>query len=78
MKARIKKPNKDGIVRLETEGRIMEVLVNEELSEEEKISICFRGKESSGIIELTTKELEGINRSLKERTHLIKDMKIIR
>ena len=44
----------------------------------ESISIGFRGKNSSGIIELKTKELEHIYNSVKKRTHLIKGFKKMR
>ena len=80
MKARIKKLNSDGVVRLETSGDVKEVLVNEDFLSpgEESISICFRGKNSSGIINFTTKEFEGIYESLKKKMHLIKGFKIIK
>ena len=80
MKAKIKKVNSDGIVRLETSGKIKEILINEEFlyPEEESISICFRGENSSGIIEIKTKEFEEIYKQLEKKLHLIKGFKIIK
>jgi len=80
MQIKIKKQNQDGIVRLETSGDVKEVIVNEDFMhpKKESISIGFRGKNSSGIIELKTKELEHIYNSVKKRTHLIKGFKKMR
>lgn len=80
MKARVKKQNADGIVRLETMGEIKEVIINEEFMhpENESISICFRGKNSSGIIDFTTEEFEKMMNTVKKRMHLIKGFKVIK
>ena len=78
MKVKVKKTNKDGIVRLETQGEIQEVLVNEDIFDpgKESISLCFRGEDgSSGIIDLTTTEFDKLQHTLKDRIHLIKGMK---
>lgn len=76
---RVKKKNSDGMVRLETSGEVKEILINEEFMhpEHESVSICFRGRNSSGIAEFKTKELEEIFSKLKNKTHLIKGFKII-
>ena len=65
--------------RLETEGDIMEVLINEDLlhPEEESISLCFRGRDSSGIVNLTPKELNTLNNTIHKKMHLIKGFKKI-
>ena len=62
MQIRIKQTNQDGIVRLETEGVLKEILINEEIlnDENESISVCFRGKSSSGIVDLSPDEIEKI------------------
>jgi hypothetical protein len=80
MKAKIKKMNSDGVVRLETGGDIKEILINEEFlhPQDESISLCFKGKSSSGIIELTIKEVKELTDALKKKQHLIKDVKVIR
>ncbi len=80
MKIRIKRINEDGITKVETSGEIKEVLINEEFlnPNEESVSLCFKGKNSSGIIELKTEEFENIYNSIKKRLHLIKGFKVIR
>jgi hypothetical protein len=80
MQIRIKKKNKDGLVRLESGGEVKEVRINEDFlnADNESISVCFRGENSSGIVDLTPKEIEMLYNSIKEKTHLIKDFKVIR
>lgn len=77
MQIKIRKKNKDGIVRLETVGKIKEILINEDIlhPNSESISVCFRGKDSSGIVDFTTEEIENIYESIKSRIHLIKGFK---
>lgn len=79
MKAKVKKVNKDGVVRVETGGEIKEVIINEEFlhPDDETISLCFRGEHSSGIIELKTEEFEKVYNTIKKRMHLIKGFKEI-
>ncbi|MFH1409122.1 MAG: hypothetical protein ABIH34_04405 [Nanoarchaeota archaeon] len=74
MKMKIKKTNKDGVVRLESEGEIKEVLINEDLMhpESESVSLFFRGKSSSGIIDISPEEFEKIYFAIKDRIHLLK------
>jgi hypothetical protein len=77
MKLKIKKINKDGIVRLESGGEVKEILINEDIfhPEEESISICFRGKDSSGIVDITPGEFDQLFEAIKSRIHLIKGFK---
>lgn len=77
MKLKVRKSNADGVARMETSGSVKEVLVNEDIFNPgfESISVCFRGKSSSGIVEFSPGELEEIYRSVKKRIHLIKGMK---
>lgn len=77
MQVKIKKKDKDGIVRLEAKGSIMEVLINEDIfnPKKESISLCFRGNNSSGIIDLAPDEFEDLYQNVKDRLHLIKDVK---
>ncbi|MBS3080948.1 hypothetical protein J4221_05730 [Candidatus Pacearchaeota archaeon] len=79
MKAKIKKINRDGIMRMETSGEVKEVIIKEEFLEpdDETIAVCFMGKDSSGIIEFKTEEFENIYNSIKKRIHLIKGFKKI-
>ena len=80
MKAKIKKQNNDGIVRIETSGDIRDVWINEDFMHpnDESISLGFRGKDSSGIVEFSTKEFEDIYKTIRKRLHLIKGFKIIK
>jgi|SaaInlStandDraft_6_1057023.scaffolds.fasta_scaffold375740_1 hypothetical protein len=77
MQVKVRKENSDGIVRVETSGKIKEVMINEDMlhPNNESISICFRGKSSSGIIDLTPSEFELLYESVKSRIHLIKGFK---
>ena len=80
MQIKIKKQNKDGVVRLESSGEIKEVIINEDFLEPDKesVSVCFRGKDSSGILDLSPDELTRLYNSVKNRLHLIKGFKIIK
>ena len=77
MKLKIRKTNKDGIVRLESGGEIKEVLINEDILNpgQESISVCFRGENSSGIIDLTPQEIDKLMNTVRGRLHLIKSIK---
>jgi galactose-1-phosphate uridylyltransferase len=79
MQVKIRKENKDGLVKLETKGSVAEILINEDFlnPKGESIAICFKGEHSSGIVEFSTKEIEHIMESIKPRLHLIKKIKRI-
>ena len=80
MKIKSRKINSDGMVRLETSGEIKEILINEDFldSKNASVAICFKGKDSSGILELTAKEIEIINKEISPKMHLIKDVKVMK
>ena len=80
MNIKTKKQNSDGIVRLETSGEVKEVIFKEDFlkPKEASIHICFRGKNSSGIVELNQKELEKIYKDTISKLNLLKDSKIIK
>lgn len=80
MKVKTKKQNYDGVVRLETSGDLKEILVNEDFMypNDSSIALCFRGKNSSGIIELTPKEVEVLNSELSKKIHLLKGIKVMK
>lgn len=77
MQIKIKKTNPDGIARMETSGKIQDILINEDLlhPDNESVSLCFRGKRSSGIIDLSPAEIEMLYDSVRKRMHLIKGFK---
>jgi len=80
MKIKTKKQNSDGVVRLETSGNLKEILINEDFlnPDDASIALCFRGKDSSGIVELTVKEMEILNNEISKRIHLLKDVKVMK
>ena len=77
MKIKIRKNNSDGIVRVETSGEVKEVLINEDLlhPEGESISVCFRGRSSSGIVDFSPEEIQKLWGTVRGRLHLIKGLK---
>jgi hypothetical protein len=80
MNIKTKKQNSDGQVRLETSGKLKEILINEDFlnPKKAKISLCFRGKSSSGIIELTLREIEIINKKVLPGLDLMKNVKVMK
>ncbi|HIH52272.1 hypothetical protein J4412_01600 [Candidatus Pacearchaeota archaeon] len=80
MKVKVKKQNEDGIVRLESSGSLKEILINEDFlnPNDESIAICFRGKNSSGMIELTPKEFEILAKEIEKKNHLFKEFKVMK
>ncbi len=80
MKVKTKKENEDGMVRLETSGKVMEVMVKEDLLNPKAgtVEICFRGKRSSGIIEMTPKEIESIYKNVSLRLQSLKNVKVMK
>ncbi len=74
MNIKIKRENNDGVMRVESAGVIKEVLINEDIfhPENEAIALCFRGKQSSGIVELTVDEFDRLYKTVKNKIHLIK------
>ena len=80
MKIKAKKQNPDGMVRLETSGQIKEVLINEDLlkPKEASVSICFRGKSSSGIVEISAKEFESLYKQIEPKLGMLKGVKVMK
>ena len=80
MKAKVRKKHANGVVKVEAHGEIKEVLIHNDLFNVEngKISICFRGNTSSGIIELSEKEANDLYKTLGSKIGLIKEIKIIK
>jgi len=80
MNIKTKKQNPDGIVRLETSGEVKEIIFKQDFMNpnESAIQICFRGKSSSGIVELNKTELEKIYKGTIPKMNLLKSSKIVR
>ncbi|MFW6014627.1 MAG: hypothetical protein ACOCZQ_00495 [Nanoarchaeota archaeon] len=77
MDVKVKKSNKDGLVRLESSGSIREVRINEDFlhPDNESVSVCFMGKNSSGIVSFTPQEIENIYKQVRNKTHLVQGFK---
>ena len=80
MKLRTKKENQDGMVRLETSGEIKEIIINEDLlnTKDSSINVCFKGKNSSGIIEFTRKEMAILQKEFGNKKQLFDNVKVMK
>ena len=80
MNIKTKKQNEDGIVRLETAGEIKEVIINEDFlnPKNASVAICFRGKNSSGIVEMTPDEIDSLYKNVAPKMNLLKSSKVIK
>ena len=80
MKVRTKKSNPDGIVRLETSGKIKEIRINEDFMnpKDTSVALCFRGKSSSGIIELNREEIEFLSKKISPKLKQLSKVKVMR
>ncbi len=80
MNIKIKKHYNGRKIKMESSGEIKEVMIHSDMFEPKKgkVSICFRGHNSSGIVELSEKEANDLYKTLSSKTGLIKDIKIIK
>ena len=80
MRLKAKKQNEDGIVRVETSGELKEIIVKEDFLNPNNslIELCFRGKNSSGIVELTPREIEILNKEFENKKRIFKDVKVMK
>ena len=78
MKIKIRYKDSHGMMRIENDVKIKEVMINEDIMhpESESIALGFTNKNSSGIIELSSREFDKLNKSVKHKVHLIKSVKI--
>ncbi|MFA6022576.1 MAG: hypothetical protein WC781_00645 [Candidatus Pacearchaeota archaeon] len=74
MKAKIKKFNEDGVVRLETSGEIKEMMISQDIMApgKDSVDVCFKGINSSGIISFKPEEIERLYNTLQKKNNLIK------
>ncbi|MFA6088490.1 MAG: hypothetical protein WC755_01375 [Candidatus Woesearchaeota archaeon] len=77
MQIKIKTFGKESNIRVENKTTIREVLIQEDFQspKSECIQICFSGKESSGVIEMSRKEFEKLDKSIKPQMNLFKIIK---
>lgn len=80
MDVKIKKQNSDGIVRLESCGEVKEIIINEDFLHPKKasVAICFRGKNTSGIVQLTPQEIEFLYKQVAPKMHLLQEIKVMK
>ncbi len=74
-----KKKTSSGIVKQILGGEIKEILIHSDIfsPQREKISVCFRGNKSSGIIELSSEEVERLYKTIHSKMKLVKDIKVL-
>lgn len=74
MKAKIRKTNEDGVVRLETSGEIKEMMISQDIlaSGNDSVDVCFKGMNSSGIISFKPEEIERLYNTLQKKNQLLK------
>ena len=79
MQIRVKQKSNESFFRHETKGKLIEVLINEDIlnPDRESVSLCFRGKESSGIIDLSPSEIALLFDTVKSKLPLIKELKTL-
>ncbi len=75
MRIKLRTAGKNNAARMEVDSTIREVIVEEDFATTEKVAICHKSGNVSGIIEMTVKELEDLNNHVKKHTHLVKGMK---
>ena len=80
MIVRTKRTSKNGIFKMLSGGDIKEIIIKEDILDPNKTSIelCFKGVISSGVVELTSKELETINKETSSKLDLVKSSKVMR
>ncbi len=66
--------------RVEGVGELKEVIFNEDFSrpDESRIALCFRGSNSSGIVELSPEELDFISKEIAPKLGLLGDVKLLK
>ena len=76
-----KKKISSRIVRLEASGELKEVVIKEDIFDPKNnlVELCFKGENSSGIIELSVGEIEKVNAELKRSGKQIsKNVKVMK
>ena len=80
MKIKVRKAHQGGIIRLEGHGEVKEIIANTDIlnPNSERIHVCFRGANTSGIIELSLKEAEHLSKSIAPLIKLKKNIKVLK
>jgi len=79
MELKIKKLTNEKLIRVEAKGEVKEIFIQEDFlnPDSNKFSICFRGQNQSGIVELNSEEINNLYEEIKKNKELIKGGKII-
>ncbi len=80
MNIKTKKKNFDGFVKLETSGEIKEFFISEDFlnPKDAKVSVCFRGKDSSGIINFSVNEIEKMYKEVWPKINEFRNVKVMK
>jgi hypothetical protein len=80
MIVKTKKILNNRIIKVEANAEIKEVLINTNIMDikNEKVQVCFRGSNNSGIIELSAKEAHELYKTINDKLSLVKQVKIIK
>ena len=80
MQIKSKKHNADGLVRLETSGQLKEIIINEDFLNPDKASValCFKGKDSSGIVHLSLNEVKFLAREIEPKISNMEKVKVLK
>lgn len=80
MNIRMKKLYHGRVIRMGGSGDVRDIVINENLlnPKESSVSLFFRGERSSGILELTPREVEILNKEVASKMHLFKDITVLK
>jgi hypothetical protein len=80
MQIKTKKYNADGLVRLETSGELKEIIIHEDFLQPNSASVnlCFKGKNSSGIVQMTLGEIRYLAREIEPKLAMAQQVKILK
>jgi len=80
MKSKIKSLVGGEVRRLESSGEIKEIFLKEDFLNPKEIlvDVCFRGENSSGIMELTGEEVEMIRKEFVAKKKLLGKVKVMK
>lgn len=80
MDIKVKKKKFEKIARLETTGKIKEFIFKEDVlkSQDSSLLLCFRGKDSSGIIELSPEDIQRLYEEINHRKKLVSGAKVMK
>jgi len=80
MQVKTKKQISKDVVKLESSGELREVIINEDLlnPQEASVALCFRGENSSGIVQLSAKEIDMINKTIAPEMKKFGNIKVLK